>query len=183
MKKTDIKRMFQAIENDKLDELQTILDANPGALEALGEHNRLVRDKTPLMFAMQCRNFRIANHLLDIGANAAAKMPDGPRSTALSLCTKFAFSDSARHDDWVALVGRLIDQGANPTSSLWPALHSFGRIVDRTDIIQLLLDRGANPDETVGSSGSTARQLVAVNRKLYPPGLLALFALDKIADS
>ena len=70
-----------------------ILDDDPDAMESIGEHNRNVRDKTPLMFAMQCFNLQLAHVLLDRGANANAEMPGGPGYSVLSLCMQFAYCD------------------------------------------------------------------------------------------
>ena len=53
MKKSDIKRMFKAIETGDQTTLGGILDADPGALETAGVDNRFFLDKTPLMYAMQ----------------------------------------------------------------------------------------------------------------------------------
>jgi ankyrin repeat protein len=147
-------------------------------METGGEHNQNVRDKTPLMFAMQCANFNLASALLDRGANASAVMPGGPCSSVLELCVAFAYCDLRQHDDWIRLTTRLLDEGADATSALWQALHGFGRIVKRADLIRLLLDRGANPDQVVGNTGSTARELVAINRRLYTDEVLRLLNLS-----
>lgn len=79
MKKTAIKRMFKAIQDGDTETLDAILDSDPDALETVGEHNRNVRDKTPLMFAMQCNNQQLAHALIDRGANVDARMAGGPR--------------------------------------------------------------------------------------------------------
>jgi hypothetical protein len=146
-------------------------------MEAVGEDNPNVRDKTPLMYAMQCVNLGLANALLDHGANASAVMPGGPRESVLDLCVIFAYYClEHEHDEWISLATRLLDLGAEPTSALWPALHSFaGGFVKRADLIRLLLDRGANPDEQAGNSGNTVRELVEVNKRLYSNEVLGLF--------
>jgi ankyrin repeat protein len=175
MNKTTKKRMFNAIQDGDAETLSQILDAEPEAIEVVGEHNRYVRDKTPLMFAMQCRKLQLAHALLDRGANAAAEMPGGPRYSALLLCMDSAYCDSEGHDEWIRLATRLIDKGADPNSGLWPALHGFGGIVDRADLIRLSLERGADPDRQLGNSGNTVRELVKINRHLYSAEVLALF--------
>ena len=170
--------MFRAIQDNDLTSLYAILDENPDALETLGDHNAYVRDKTPLMFAIQCANFSLAHALLDRGAKATAMMPGGPRSSVLALCVEFAYCDKPRHDDWIRLAARLLDEGADPTSALWPALHGFGGLVNRADLIRLLLDRGANPDQTLGNCGNTVRELVEINRHLYTDEVFRLFHLN-----
>ena len=177
MRKTTTKQLFQSIDARDQTTLISILDTHSEALETFGEHNRLVRDKTPLMYALQCRNFPFANILLDRGANADASMAGGPQSSVLSLCMQFAYCDSEKHDDWIALATRLIDSGADPDSGLWPALHGFGGIVERADLIRLCLQRGADPDRQVGDSGNTVRELVNINRKLYTQEVLDLFGI------
>src|SRR6516165_7885973 len=110
--------MFNAVQEKDLATLYAILQENPEAMETVGEHNRNVRDKTPLMFAMQCRNIRLANALLDRGAKASALMAGGPCMSALALCVMFAYCDTEEHDDWIRLAKRLLDKGADPTSAL-----------------------------------------------------------------
>jgi len=177
MRKTTTKQLFKSIDAKDQTTLISILDAHSEALEAFGEHNRLVRDKTPLMYALQCWNISLANMLLDRGANADASMAGGPRSSVLSLCMQFAYCDSDQHDDWIELATRLIDNGAEPNSGLWPALHGFGGIVERVDLIRLCLERGADPDRQVGNSGNTVRELVNINQKLYTQEILDLFGV------
>jgi len=181
MNKATTKRLFNAVQEKDLATLYEILVDNPDAMETVGEHNRLVRDKTPLMFALQCSNLSLADALLDRGAKASAVMAGGPCMSVLALCVNFAYCDADRHDEWIRLATRLLDEGADPTSALWPALHGFGRIVKRADLIRLLLDRGANADQQVGNSGNTARELVAINRRLYSDEVLKLFDLDPTA--
>jgi hypothetical protein len=177
MDKATKKRMFNAIQDGDLAAVFAILDADPDAMEVVGEHNNHVRDKTPLMFAIQCANLRLANALLDRGAKASAVMPAGPCDSVLKLCVMVVnyYRDGHEHDEWISLATRLLDLGAEPTSALWPALAGF---VKRADLIRLLLTRGANPDVQVGNSGNTARELVEVNRRLYSNEVLGLFHLD-----
>lgn len=175
MKKIDIKRLFKAIEDDDRATLTELLDSNPDALEILGEHNRFVRDKTPLMYAIQCFNIELADFLLDRGADACAVMPAGPCDTVLQMCVERAYCNAETHDEWIDLTVRLLDAGADASGALWRALHSFGGIVDRPDVIRLLLERGADPDQMVGNSGNTARELVQVNAHNYTPTVLDLF--------
>ena len=177
MKKTTTKALFNAIQEGDTQTLRQILAAEPEALEAVGEHSRNVRDKTPLMFAMQCRELRIADELLDHGANAAAEMAGGPGSSALSLCMQFAYCDATDHDEWIRLAKRLIEKGADPNTGLWPALHGFGRIVARTDLIRLALESGADPDRQLGDSGNTVRERVKINRHLFSAEVLGLFGI------
>ena len=177
MNKTSKKRLFSAIQDKDLTSLDAILDENPDALETLGDHNAYVRDKTPLMFAIQCANISLAHALLDRGAEASAMMPGGPGTSVLELCVEFAYCDEPRHDDWIRLATCLLDEGADPNSALWPALNGFGGIVDRADLIRLLLDRGANPDQLLGNCGDTVRELVEINRHLYSDEVLRLFHL------
>jgi hypothetical protein len=182
MHKVANKRLFEAIENDDRDTLFRILDSDGDALEALGEHSPHVLDKTPLMWALQCANFPLVHALLDRGANAAAVMPGGPRHSVLRMCVYFAYCDDYRHDEWIRVATRLLDGGADPTYALWPALGSFGSLVKRTDLIRLLLARGANPDQMVGNSGNTARELVECNRRLFTDEVLLLFNLETHAS-
>ena len=53
-------------------------------------------------------------------------------------------------------------------------------IVPRKDLIELLLNRGADPDFKVGNCGNTIRELVLINRNLYTNDVLSLFGIDGI---
>ena len=182
MNKTTTKRLFKAIQAGDAATLTAILDEHVEAIEVIGEHSRNVRDKTPLMFALQCSDFHLAHLLLDRGANASAEMAGGPRLSVLALCAEFAYCDASNHDEWIALATRLLDNGASATSGLWPALRGFGGIVNRADLIRLLLARHANADAPLGNSGNTIRELVEINRNLYTNEVLELFDLQPNAQ-
>ena len=182
MKNVDIKRMFKAIEDDDQQTLDSILDTNDDAIETHGLHNRLVRDKTPLMYALQCFNLKIARHLLDRGANPSAVMPNGPRHSVIQMCIKRAFCNKSTHDDWIAFTIRLLDAGIDPNEGLWPSLHGYGELVPRDDLIRIMLERGANPDLPLGNSGNTVRELVQINSRLYSPAILEMFGVNANED-
>ncbi len=170
--------MFKAIEDDDWETLDSILDKDDEAIETHGFHNRLVRDKTPLMYALQCFNLELAGHLLDRGANPSAVMPGGPRHSVIQMCIARAFCNESTHDDWIAFTVRLLDKGIDPNEGLWPSLHGYGELVPRDDLIRIMLERGADPDRKVGNCGSTVRELVQINSRLYPPNVLEMFDID-----
>lgn len=178
MKKSTIKNMFKAIEQEDTATLNAILDTEPDALETVGFHNNFVRDKTPLMYAMQCRKLGLANALVDRGADVKAIMPGGPKSSVLNLCMIFAYPDRIDHDKWIDLAKRLLDGGADPNSAFWTSLRCFGRVVRRSDLIKILIEHGADPDRDVGDTGNTVRELVEVNRRRFPAEVLMLFGLE-----
>jgi hypothetical protein len=183
MDKATKKRLFTAIQDGDLAAVFAVLQDNPEALETVGEHNAYVRDKTPLMFALQCANLGLANALLDRGASACAVMPAGPGDSVLQMCVYYAYCRSElEHDEWIGLATRLLDLGAEPTSALPRAVLAFGGRVKRADLIQLLLSRGANPDVQSGNSGSTVRELVEVNKRLYSNEVLDLFHVQPATD-
>lgn len=175
MNKSTKKKIFTSIEKDDSETLFSILETDPKAIEITGEHNRNVRDKTPLMYALQCRKLELASILLDHGASPTAKMAGGPKSSVLDLCANFAHYDPSSFSQWVDLVVRLLEKGANPSTALWPALHAFGSIVKNPSIIKLLLEYGADPDIQLGDSGNTIRELLEVNKHLYPDEIHELF--------
>ena len=182
MKQIDIKRLFKAIEDNDQLSLDLILDANPEAIETYGFHNRLVRDKTPLMYALQCFKLTLAGHLLDRGANPRAVMPDGPQDSVIQMCIERAFCNQRTHDDWIAFTIRLLDTGIDPNEGLWPALHGYGPLVPRDDLIRIMLQRGADPDLAVGNSGNTVRELVKINSRKYSPAIRKMFGVSASDD-
>jgi len=176
MTKNNIKRMLKAVESDDVATLTAILDADPDAVHAVGDHNRNVRDKTALMYAMQCRNARIANLLLDRGADASAVMSGGPPLSVMELCIMFAVVASFLDDEWVALIERLIALGADPTPGLGYASGGLVRTADRVKLYALLLRHGADPDAET-RAGCSFRELVRANRHRYAPEILELFGV------
>ena len=178
MNKATTKKLFQAIEAKDRQAIDEILDKHADALEVVGFHNRNVRDKTPLMYAMQCCNVELANYLLDRGADANAVMPAGPKSSVLALCMIFAHSPIAPFDDWIQLTNRLLDLGADPTSAIWPATTHYKGILNRIDLVELLYRRGANIDQPFLESGESVRELVRINKSRHLPELLALFEIQ-----
>ena len=89
MNKSDNKRLFKAIEDGDWSTVEAILDKNPNDVDVHGISNRLCRDKTPLMYAMQCENFEFARRFIDRGANVCARMPDGPKMSVSAQAAKF----------------------------------------------------------------------------------------------
>ena len=81
---------------------------------------------------------------------------------------------NSKYDEWVAFVSDLIDNGANPTDGLWPALASFRD--GRAEMIKLLVERGADLDSNIPAGN--IRELVKNNRQLYSDEILKLFGID-----
>ena len=174
MTQADVKRMFAAIESGALETVNQLIDADPALLEAAGIRNANDRDKTPLMYALQCQRFHLAKRLIERGANVGAKMTSGPRLSVIALCVRFQIMGRS-NADIVDMVNRLLDGGAAASDALWPALHVYTKKHDQTQVIELLLQRGADPDAPVGNTGSTVRELVEINAKLYSDKVLAMF--------
>ena len=81
MNPSRIKKLFQAIEAGAVSTVTAMLDAEPDAIDVFGDGNSLYRDKTPLMYALQCNHFHLAGLLLQRGADVRAHMRAGPRSS------------------------------------------------------------------------------------------------------
>ena len=103
-------------------------------------------------------------------------MPGGPGSSVIQLAVRFVVPGKSNRE-MVDFVGELIDAGADPSDALWSACHAYHKKLDQPELIELLLQRGADPDQQVGDTGSTVRQLVAINAALYSPRVLKLFGL------
>lgn len=172
-----IEELFKAIEAGAVSRVVGILEETPCALEAIGHHHASCRDKTPLMYALQCQKFTLVNLLIDRGADVRARMVGGPQSSVISLAARFV-RGGVPSRDLLHAVGRLIDGGANPSEGLWPALHAHRTSPHPPELIALLLARGADPDTKAGNSGNTVRELVAINARLYTSDVLALFGLS-----
>ena len=89
MTKSEIKKLFVAIEKHDHESVLGIISKETEALEVTGQHNANCRDKTPLMYAMQCEDFGLSEKLIDLGANVSAKMAAGPESSVIQLAVKF----------------------------------------------------------------------------------------------
>lgn len=178
MNNATTKRLFQSIETKDRQAIDEILDKHADALEVVGFHNRNVRDKTPLMYAIQCCNVELSNYLLDRGAEANAVMPGGPESSVLALCMIVAHSPAGSFDDWIQLTNRLLDLGADPTSAIWTATAHYKGFLKKIDLVELLYRRGANIDKPFLETGESVREVVAFNKSLHLPELLALFEIQ-----
>lgn len=178
MTKTEIKKLFVAIEKHDHNVVLGILAKDKDALEIVGQHNANCRDKTPLMFAMQCEDFELAEELIELGANVNAKMPAGPESSVIQLAVKFGHGLNPNFDKWLGFTKVLLKHGANPSEALWPACHAYNKVADKPEIISLLLNNGASLEAEVGNTGSTVKELVKVNAQLYSSRTLAVFGLE-----
>ena len=178
MSASDTEALFEAIENGRRQTVEASLDAKPRRIEAIGTHKAGCRDKTPLMYALQCQRFGIARMLLRRGANASARMSGGPGSTVISLAVRFVIQ-GRDPTPVLEMIDALIDAGADPTDGLWPAIRTYHKHWDETRLIERILERGADPDQLVGNSGNTARELVRINASLYSDRLLALFTVSR----
>lgn len=166
-------RLLTAIEDGKLSMVRALLDETPELLEARGAAPARRKDKTPLMVALQCGARATARELIARGADVRARLPDGGASV-IALAARFAGPSEAAHDATLPLISELIDRGADPTDALWPALHAYQRARPwRARLVLLLVARGANRDHVLPSG--SVRALVEINRRLYPPEILALF--------
>jgi hypothetical protein len=170
-----VTRLFEAIEAGELTAVTAMLDQDPSLVEANGEANANVRDKTPLMYALQCHRFGLARLLIQRGADVRARIAGGPRSSVIALAMRFVIAGRP-NDEIVQIVGELIDAGADPNEALWPACHAYVKRFDQPELIELLLARGADPDRAL-ADGSTVRGLMKVNASLYSPRVLRLFGL------
>ena len=174
MNKVENKKLFKAIESNDWETIESILDVHPDEVDVYGFSNRYCRDKTPLMYSLQCENFAIARKMIARGAKVEAKMSGGPESSVLVLAVTFGHGLNSKYDEWVAFVSDLIDNGANPTDGLWPALASFRD--GRAEMIKLLVERGADLDSNIPAGN--IRELVKTNRQLYSDEILKLFGID-----
>lgn len=176
MNRTSIAKLFKAIEAGDVTIVTAQLDADPAVIDVQGEGSPVWRDKTPLMFAIQCGHHYIARQLIRRGADVGARMSGGPRSAVIALAVRSVIPQQGMQDV-VRLVGDLIDAGADPNDALWPALSAYNKAWDRPEVIELLLQRGADPDRPVGNSGNTVRELVAINAGRYSARVLSLFGV------
>ena len=100
------RKIFKLIESGDLESIKEILANHPELMDTLGEHNAYCRDKTPLMYAIQCLQIEIANWLIDNGADVDFQMSTGPKTPALSLCV----------DPYIPaeLLHKMLSLGSNP---------------------------------------------------------------------
>lgn len=177
MNKSDNKKLFKAIEDGDWPMIEMILEKNPGDVDIPGTSNRLCRDKTPLMYSMQCENFSFAKRFIDLGADVKAKMAGGPRMSVLALAVSFGHGLNPNHDTWVQFAHELIAMGADPTEALWPALGAYDKRNDRSGMIRLLIDAGADLDSEVPAG--KIRDLVKINDRLYSDEVLELCGITR----
>lgn len=175
MTKSEIKKLFVAIERRDHETVIGIINQDKQALEIAGQHNRYCRDKTPLMYAMQCHDFELSERLIELGANVNAKMTGGPESSVIRLAVTFGHGLNPDFDKWLSFTKTLIQQGANPSDALWAACHAYDKVSDRPEMIALLLQNGASPEKEVGNTGCSVKELIKINSQLYSEYVLSLF--------
>lgn len=175
MTKSEIKKLFVAIEKHDHETVLGFLKKEKNAMEVVGKHNANCRDKTPLMFSLQCEDFELADKLIELGADVNAKMPVGPESSVIQLAVKFGHGLNPNFNKWLKFIHKLLELGVSPTESLWPACHAYNKASDRVEVISLLIENGASPEAEVGNTGSTVKELVKVNSQLYSKNVLELF--------
>ena len=174
MNKVENRKLFEAIENNDWETIENILDIHPDEVDVYGFANRYCRDKTPLMYSLQCENFAIARKIIARGAKVDAKMSGGPESSVLALAANVGHGLNPKFEEWVTFVSELIGKGANPTDGLWPALASYKD--GRAEMIKLLVENRADLDSSI--QAGNIRELVKTNRQLYSVEILILFEIN-----
>lgn len=177
MNKSDNKKLFKAIETGDWDTIEAILEKNPGEVDVYGISNRNCRDKTPLMYSMQCANFELAKRFIARGADVCAKMAEGPKMSVLSLAAKFGHGLNPQHEKWIEFATFLIEKGANPTEALWSALAAYDLKTDKSGMIRLLIDAGADLDGEI--PGGRIREIVKINEQLFSDEVLEMCGISR----
>lgn len=176
MNKSDNKKMFKAIENGDWHTIEALLEKNPGEVDVYGISNRPCRDKTPLMYSMQCQNFDFARRFIALGADVSAKMAGGPRMSVLALAATFGHGLNPQHEIWIEFASELIEKGANPTEALWQALAAYDIKSDKPGMIRLLINSGADLDCDIPAG--KIRDLVRINKRLFSEDVLELCGIN-----
>ena len=156
--------LFRAIASGDDERAIALMESNPALI-----HNNDARfGWTPLHVACKALNSRIANWLVDHGAQVTVR--GWHDLTPLDLAAHFSADDSSQ--DFAAVATRLLQQGAELTASAAVALghedwlrarHAEGVLINaiedtggllriaashnRPDMLRLLLDFGLDPDE------------------------------------
>ena len=177
MTKADTKKLLNAIEEGKWSVVKAILRRHPGEVDVYGWHKANCRDKTPLMYAMQCGRFSMAGRLIRLGANVNAKMAGGPKLSVLALTAMFGHGQNPMHENWVGFAKMLIRKGAQPTDALWNALSAYDRDSNRPKMIKLLIRKGADLDHEI--LAGRIRDLVEINKHRYSDQILSWFGVQR----
>ena len=132
------------------------------------------------MYALQCGHPAIVKFLLDSHANVNATMMESWRWPALHFAVRAAVSGvgTPEHAD---VLKQMLALGADPNAtdafgntSLDRALLDYDKVSDRCNVIQILLDAGANT-ENVGPAKMTTRQMVRTNPQSFSVKVQTLF--------
>jgi ankyrin repeat protein len=152
--------IFQAVKTGDLNQVRTLLEAEPSLLESKDKDSN-----TPLIKACQAMNVDIAEYLIDKGADVNAK---GKLGTTPLIATP------KRKDESVSFVQYLIKMGADvnaiwsPGVGDWTVLH--GAINGNVKVVKLLIDNGA--DINVKNLQGTPLQMAINYKKIETVELL-----------
>ncbi|HEY5757542.1 MAG TPA: ankyrin repeat domain-containing protein [Steroidobacter sp.] len=171
MTKTDNKRLFKAIEDNDFETIEQILRKNTDAMQVVGISNKFCRDKTPLMYAMQSGRFDLVRKFIDLGADVNARMAGGPGTHVLALAMIFGHPGSPCYKEFVEVARDLIARGADPSVALWPALCRYDRANGRSEMVELLIERGADVNYRL-PNGKTVQEMLKITQ--HTPRVLQL---------
>lgn len=153
------KELFEAIESGNKENVDEFLGTWPDKVDIAGEHNTYCRDKSPLIYSIQCEQFELASIFIDSGANVNFRVADC-NTTPLSMAIHIHFFMD------MGVFEKLLQKGADPnqgdllfkvfTNSATSIFRKKG--FDFIKQLQLLLDHGADPDQEFFGHGKSIRE-------------------------
>ncbi len=177
MNKKENESLFSAVGLNKREEVARILDMHPGEIDVYGISNLNCRDKTPLMYAMQCGHFDLVYWLLERGASVTARMSGGPGYSVIVLAARLGHPMAADFSRFLELTEELIRRGADPSDALPTAVGQYQNFGDNPErMIRLLLQHGADPSTRIGGF-TMHEQMERVGDMRYPKAVRDLLKL------
>jgi hypothetical protein len=139
--------VFKDIENDNFDAVVAFFSSNPDKIDMLGVGNNHYKDKSPLMYALQCLRDCIADWLIDAGADVSFQMPAGPKTPALmyAVCELLP----------VQILEKMLSKGSNPNACDYLGEVPLDLVIQDCNCdqwpkafekLKLLLNHGADPN-------------------------------------
>lgn len=148
------KLFFDQINEGNIEFIKSALDVSPEMVNILGENNNWYRDKSPLMYALQCTKAEMCILLIDRGADVNFRMPAGHKTTVCNWAATQATMYGEDNQEFIPILKKILELGANPNNSDYMGRDAIHEAISQLNAsgeehnwqtIKILIEAGADP--------------------------------------